>query len=61
MTLPSDDPRAGSQPVDVQAPGLPYEPPQLRVYGDLRAITATVGMTSTISDGGGSPGMSKTH
>jgi hypothetical protein len=60
MTLPSDDPRVESPPVDVRAPKLPYEAPRLHVYGDLRAITASVGMTSAISDGGGGA-KTKTH
>jgi hypothetical protein len=62
MTLPSDDPRVESPPpADIRAPKLPYVAPLLHVYGDLRAITTNVGMTSAISDGGGAPGMSKTH
>jgi hypothetical protein len=38
----------------------PYEKPALRVYGDVAALTRSVGNTTTNSDGGHGA-MSKTH
>jgi hypothetical protein len=38
----------------------PYNVPLLRVYGSIATITRTIGMTGTVSDGGGSFSMSKT-
>jgi len=34
-------------------PRLQYEAPKLKRYGDVRAITAAVGMTGTKDGGGG--------
>ena len=35
-----------------------YQPPQLKVYGNLAAIT--LGGTGSVDDGGGGPGIDKT-
>jgi hypothetical protein len=47
-------------PVEARASRAPYVPPALKVYGAIAALTRTVGMKGTVSDGGGAPGMSKT-
>ncbi len=64
MTESSDDSRIPPEPGDASAGGkakLPYHAPRLHVYGDLRALTATVGNMSAISDGGSMAAMSKTN
>ncbi len=40
------------------APKKPYQRPSLRIYGNIEALTATVG-TGAMSDGAGAP--VKTH
>ena len=37
----------------------PYQQPGLRIYGNIEALTATVGAIATMD--GGTGGMSKTH
>ena len=37
-----------------------YQKPSLRVYGNIEALTATVNLFSSITDGG-TGGMTKTH
>jgi hypothetical protein len=39
----------------------PYESPKLRVYGDVAAITRSVGMTAAAQADGGAHGNTKTH
>lgn len=38
-----------------------YNRPELKIYGDLRIITQTVGMNSANGDGSGNSGMDKTN
>jgi hypothetical protein len=38
----------------------PYETPRLEVYGDIRAVTDSVGMTGNL-DGGAGHGQTKTR
>lgn len=38
----------------------PYRAPVLETFGDLRTVTANTGTMSSIADGGGPPGKSKT-
>jgi hypothetical protein len=42
-------------------PRTTYAAPSLRVYGDIAALTRTVGRTSSNRDGGAMWNMSKTH
>ena len=52
---------AGAGPLVGPTPRRAYEPPILRVYGDLAIITKAVGFRGLIADGGTVLGMRKTH
>ena len=39
----------------------PYKAPVIKVYGDIRTITATIGNASSAADGGVGMGSNKTH
>lgn len=58
----SKAPSAGAEDGPVTDPLLrrAYQPPTLRVYGDLSTITKAVGFSSTNADGGAVIGMRKT-
>jgi hypothetical protein len=61
LTMAEQQKASTNEPVVIHGAGRkPYAAPALRVYGDVAALTRSVGNTTTNSDGGHGA-MSKTH
>lgn len=54
------NPRAASSPDEPTTGKKPFEPPRLTIYGDITALTLTVGRLG-LADGGKGQSNNRTH